>query len=510
MKTSRILTLLAVLLLAFCLAAPAASADAAVVRVSSAQELLAAIAPDTVIELEPGQYNLSQAIDGAPRRAGTWLRYESCWEGAEAVVHDLDSLTLRGLGDVEIVVEPRAADVLRFEYCSNVTVENITLGHTIEPGVCTGDVLEFAACSSVTLSAVDLYGCGTYGVVASNSRDLSVENSTIRECSYGLMDLNGCSGVSFVNCDLRDCGGYNSLNVFQSGVTFDGCRFEGNSGLWGFLSQVEGNSLRFNGCSFGAWESAQVAALTSAYGELSFDENCSYAEQTRGDTVTVTNAEEFFNAIAPGATVFLQPGRYDLGAWIAETWAAQGESWNAHHPYVRLQECYDGVEAVVTGADGLNIIGLGRDRGETELVVEARYADVLGFVNCSEVALANLTLGHTDGGDCSGAVVYFENVGSAVLTNLDLYGCGMNGIDSYESGPLTMRGSTIRECSAGPVYRYGGWGEYSFEDCVFTGSDGGFTFWECPGASFLRCVFGATEYASIAYDAAMSFQDCWY
>ena len=54
MKTSRILTLLAVLLLAFCLAAPAASADAAVVRVSNAQELLAAIAPDTVIELEPG------------------------------------------------------------------------------------------------------------------------------------------------------------------------------------------------------------------------------------------------------------------------------------------------------------------------------------------------------------------------------------------------------------------------------------------------------------------------
>ena len=513
MKTSRFIALLLALLLAAGLAAPAAAAeDAGVVSVSDAQGLLAAIAPGAVIELEPGCYNLTEAIESAPSsfdKGQRWLSFVDCWEGKEVVVEGVDGLTLRGLGDVEIVVEPRAADVLRFENCSGLTLENLTLGHTTAPGVCTGDVLEFLSCSGITLSSVDLYGCGTYGVVATNSSDLRMERSVIRECSYGALWITSCVGFRFVDCEVRDCGGYNLLSVSGSALSFDGCAFEGNSGLWGFFSEMEGNSLRFYACRFGPWESAQLVPYQEWDSAVSFDELCVFSDETAGDIVEVSSAEEFFEAIHPGAVVCVRPGRYDLGAWIAETWAAQGESWNAHHPYVRLQECYEGVEAVISGADGLTILGLG-NRADTELIVEARYANVLAFELCTELALANLTLGHTEGGPCAGSVIYLDNVGDATLTNLDLYGCGSYAVYAFNSGSLNVRGCTLRDCSGGPASCYNGWGEIRFEDCIFTGSAGGFDFIESPEAWFLRCVFDAQEYASVASRWGVTLVDCWH
>ena len=309
---------------------------------------------------------------------------------------------------------------------------------------------------------------------------------------------------------MRDCAGYNVLSVSASSLDFDNCRFDGNSGLWGFLSQTEGNVLHFSACSFGPWESAQVAALTAAVGELSFEQAFSFAEQEAGAAVKVSTPEEFFEAVRPGALIYLEPGRYDLGAWIAETWASQGESWNTHHPYVRLQECYDGVEAIITGADGLGIVGLGRDRGDTELVVEARYANVLTFQWAGGIALANLTLGHTEGGLCSGSVIALNDVSDITLTNLDLYGCGSFAVSSYASGSLTARGCTMRDCTYGPVSINSCWGGSSFEDCVFTGSAGGFEIWESTAPSFLRCVFGETEYSSIAYRDGVILTNCWH
>ena len=38
---------------------------------------------------------------------------------------------------------PRYAQVLSFDRCSNIAVENLTAGHTKEPGYCVGGVLLF-------------------------------------------------------------------------------------------------------------------------------------------------------------------------------------------------------------------------------------------------------------------------------------------------------------------------------------------------------------------------------
>ena len=508
-KISRFFALLLAALLLAAFAAPAASAEEGqTVRVSDAQGLLEAIAPNTTVELEPGRYDLTEAMEALSASfESAWVRFEECWDGREAVVCGVDGLSLLGLGEVEIVAQPRMADVLRFERCTNVTLADMTLGHTTAPGACTGDVLEFAGCRGVVLRGLDLYGCGTYGVFATDSSDLRMEGSTIRECSYGILYAANCRGFRFFDCTLRACGGYWLLPVSGSDLSFDGCTFEDNSATEGFVSDTEGGALRFFACRFGPWETAQLNALRESAAGVSFDALCEFAEEGSG-AVTVASEQEFFEAIRPGAVIALQPGHYDLGAWIAETWETEGERWNERHPFVRLQECYDGVEAVFCSTDGLCILGLGRDRSETELYVEARYANVLGFEGCLNVSLANLTLGHSEGGPCAGSVVMANRVSGLTLTNVDLYGCGNYGVSCLEGGGLSMRGCTVRSCSGGPMYRYGGWGEDSFEDCVFVDSAGSFEFYESSTARFVRCVFGEAEYAGLIGRAGVTMENC--
>ena len=69
-------------------------------------------------------------------------------------------------------------------------------------------------------------------------------------------------------------------------------------------------------------------------------------------------------------------------------------------------------------------------------------------------------------------------------------------------------GSCVHADDGRALYRYGGWGENRFEDCVFVDSAGGFQFWEHPDAFFERCVFGPTEYASIAFLRGVTLTNC--
>ena len=515
MKNVRFFAILFSLCLILVLA-PSPKAAAEAVRVSSVQELVDAIVPGAEIALEPGTYDLTAWLQqgGRVENPASCLSLEECFDGVEAVIYNLDGLRLYGLSDncadTTLVVKPRYADVLRFEGCSNIRLENLTLGHTPEEGSCVGDVLEFQDCDRVVLTNLDLYGCGTYGVSSEYCSDLRVERCTIRDCSYGILYTVGCTGLRFVDCELRDCRGFNMLDVSGSSVSFDNCRFTGNLGDWSFLTEVETNSIRFYECEFGVWESMDLAPWRSNSRTVSFDERCRFAEvnDALDGPVHVSSPEELFSAIQPDAVIFLEPGMYNLTEWIERTWTEEGESWNMRHPYVRLQPCYDGVEAAIVGANGLSLFGTGENRGVTELVVTPRYADVFSFENCVNVTISGLTLGHTDSGECAGSVLAFSSCSSVTLTNLDLYGCGVYGINGFELGDLTMRGCCIHDCSNGPVYLYGGAGINSFEDCVFTDSDGGFLFYDSGLAVFRRCVFGPVEAHSLNALPDVAIEKC--
>ena len=74
------------------------------------------------------------------------------------------------------------------------------------------------------------------------------------------------------------------------------------------------------------------------------------------EVIHVSSTEEFLEAIAPGVTIFVEPGYYNMSEYLEEVSMRKDYDWDAEHPYVTLEYCYDGVEVVIKNADDLTIM----------------------------------------------------------------------------------------------------------------------------------------------------------
>lgn len=255
------------------------------IHVSTAGGLLEAIAPGAVIELAPGTYNLTEYLREASDHISDYA-VRSFTDGWQAEIDSVEGLTLRGAegGKIEVVTEPRYSDVLHFNDCTDITIENITFGHTIEQGNCQGAVLAFDDCRDIHLDGLDLYGCGTYGVAADNTSGLALKNCIIRDCSYGIIDLSSCGDAVLDGCTFRDNGGFDMLSLNNAAALFRGCTFAGNSGdsfLPSYNYPKSECSVRFENCSFGQWESLRLKEEMKDFGsDVTATEDCSWSDAT--------------------------------------------------------------------------------------------------------------------------------------------------------------------------------------------------------------------------------------
>ena len=237
-------------------------------------------------------------------------------------------------------------------------------------------------------------------------------------------------------------------------------------------------------------------------------------EEIPEETLQVNNVQELLEAIAPGATIVLSPGYYNLSEYTEEIWATEGEEWNQNHQYVKLRECFDGgVEVVVQNVDDIFIIGDLESDTVTELVVETRYGAVLNFEDCNNVSLNGLTMGHTQAGACDESVITFSNSMDISLSAMDLYGCGMYGFTAKdESGNIYIQNCTIRDCEAGPFYITEPVGKYEFRNCWLNGSFGGGYYEPSEEAEliFAECNFGQNETNYWHFNQDAVFENCYW
>ena len=267
-----------------------------VIYVSTAGQFLEAIAPDAVIELAPGTYNLTEYLREASDNISDYVS-RSFTDGYQAEIYNVTGLTIRGEkgGKIEVVAEPRYSDVLYFSNCSDIAVENITFGHTIEPGNCEGAVLAFDYCQNISLAALDLYGCGTYGVEADHTADISLKDCIIRECSYGLVDLRLCSDTVFESCIFRDNAGFDMLSLIGSFAHFKDCSFTGNEGdnfLPANYHSDDESGARFERCTFGLWESRRLNEELKDHENFVLGEDCLLEPEDSNRTENTTPSEE--------------------------------------------------------------------------------------------------------------------------------------------------------------------------------------------------------------------------
>lgn len=188
---------------------PVSTGEQTQVHVSTVDEFLKALAPDTEIILDAEFYDLSTAT-GYETKNGTYYRWEEVFDGVQLTIQNLSNLTIRAEGeDVKahtVSARPRYAHVINFENCSNIMVEGFTAGHTFEPGSCAGGVIGFNNCEDVLVNNCGLYGCGVVGIWGANTKGVQVTNSDIYECSWGGVYMMFCKDVTFNGNTIRDLG----------------------------------------------------------------------------------------------------------------------------------------------------------------------------------------------------------------------------------------------------------------------------------------------------------------
>jgi hypothetical protein len=228
------------------------------------------------------------------------------------------------------------------------------------------------------------------------------------------------------------------------------------------------------------------------------------------NAVTVSDMESFLDAIKPGAEIVIAKGDYNLSEYANALWEMdEAMEWNDQHEYVQIRDCYDGAEVAIRNVDGLSISGSGATAA-TEIVIEPRYGTVLTFEKCDDLKLSNLTMGHTEAGECSGSVVELSACQNAELRDLDLYGCGVIALEcSNGTEDVFVYDSALRDCSWGPLDVYGAVGKVELRNCYLTGSEGGgfFNADSRVQLAFYNCTFGEKETDFWAFTDAVK-EDC--
>ena len=463
------------------------------VTVSTVDELLAAIGSDKVIILKEGEYDLTEAQDYGKSTGQRYYTWSHTYDGYELQLQGVENLTIRGAdrSTTSISARSRYANVILMYNCKNVTLENITAGHTQGAGECSGNVLVINDCSQITLRDVGLYGCGVVGIRTSECADILVVNSDIYDCSdtgiaaaytdgltvencriydlgageyggSGIFYLNESNDVRIRECEIRDnvvqwilhesgsCENVEMLdNTFRNnrirhsafslrdqGMTLDGNVFQNNSiRIWYDQDSFNGDIMAVD--ASGGVVTEEALEQQNVMDEIS-------AELPEQKVVLVNTVDELLNAIASNTMIVLNGERYDL----SEATGYGVTSTDFYH----WQENHDGPGLVITGVDNLTLCSTDANVEAHVISADPRYAHVLTFSQCSNITVQGFTAGHTkEPGYCLGGVLCFRDCDAVTVDNCSLYGCGTLGVEADYSGNITVTNCEIYECSYGGI-----------------------------------------------------------
>ena len=497
--------------------APLSKADSeTVVEVKNADELVAAVRPGVTVKLLPGKFDLAAAASYGKDTGNPYCRWDISSEtGFELNIVGVEGFTLQGanMDDTVLLARDRYANVLTFTGCQDIAVSNFTAGHSPAPGYCSGGVLHFVNCINTAVEYCGLFGCGSMGVWADNCNGLTVSYSRIYECSDSAVCFDGCRNVQILGTEIDHNGwknGDGAYCVFQvsggDGFTVSGCKIHDNKAAvmlncsfvrnarfvssWVNYNRVQDVFALYDvpatvdGCSFhendiDRWYSQSYERVSLAARDLQdktlSEEDLSAmelklvqlpvietpaltepAEVAEGGEIVVTTADEFLAAVGPNRTIVLDGDRFSL-ADAAAYGSTDGK-------YYRWVQTYDGPELNICNVSNLTIRA-GEGRTDVSFTAVPRYANVIGFLSCDNIGIIGLTMGHTEGaGECSGAVLNFENCNDISLERCRLYGCGTMGINASYCRVLKLTDCEIYDCTIGGAVLYSVYGA-TFEKC---------------------------------------------
>lgn len=153
------------------------------------------------------------------------------------------------------------------------------------------------------------------------------------------------------------------------------------------------------------------------------------------DTVVVNNAEDFLNSVKSNRVIVLEEGIYNITIDRMES---------IDNKHVEIQDNPTTMNGLkIKDVQNFDLIG----KDNVEIVTDNQSDHVLIIKNCENLYISNITMGHTDRGDCEGAVIDISNCKSVKFSKLDLYGSGMIGLWCTNVQTFEIDNCIIRECT---------------------------------------------------------------
>ena len=461
-----------------------------VVNVSTVDELLSAIGSDREIVLEAGAYNLCEASTYGGESGSDYFVWQQVSDGYQLSLIGVDNLAIRGSGMHVTLIEtdPRFADVIALQSCTNVELSGFTAGHTRYRGECGGGVVNLTECNAIDLSQLGLYGCGVVGLETESCSDITVTDCDIYECSSSAANLRNTDGVTFSRCRVYNMGTepYGAYTYFEAqscrNVVIENCELSDSTVanlLCAFSSDVVLKNNLISGNRFtssvmniqGMEIPADVTLENNKFEDNTirswYEFFTSPAHDEKGKPLTedilmeqygieptepqepqleihVSTVDEFIAAIGPNKDIVLDAELYDFS-----TATGYGTSKG---DYYFWEDVFDGPGLVIQNVSNMTIRSSdGNVKGHT-LAAIPRYADVLAFRACDNITVSGITAGHTkEQGSCAGGVLEFRDCDIITVDNCGLFGCGILGVQTESCSDVTVKNCEIYECSEGGI-----------------------------------------------------------
>lgn len=233
------------------------------VTVSNITEFYKAIGSGKHIVLKAGTYNVSElilknkdlkSINILNENMITIDRDYLAIHGESVFISDMNNIFIEGEEGASVLIctEDSYAVPLEFSDCANIKLKNLTIGHEVEPGYCSGSVVKFGSCGHININQCNLYGSGTYGIEAVNTYNVKVDETDIYECTYGGIDLDECNDWEFNDSKIHDSKEYSIIDLNGCGyIYFNRCEITNNySSNYGALIDAENSyGIYFKGCT---------------------------------------------------------------------------------------------------------------------------------------------------------------------------------------------------------------------------------------------------------------------
>ena len=236
-----------------------------------------------------------------------------------------------------------------------------------------------------------------------------------------------------------------------------------------------------------------------------------------GAVIVVKHERGFLNALGNNRTIVIAKDAHLNLSRVLENedefkmpgrkWCVDAEDFSQATPLIISESESDGQQLALANFKNLTIKG----EGHSSIEVDPRYSFVIRFVNCTNCVVENLTMGHTEGGFCSGGVIGARQTSNLTVKDCDLYGCGTYGVDLWEAYNFKLVNSNIHDCTYGIIQLHS-CTLTSFEKCDFFNNReyGLIEGWGNQGVKFEDCRIFANwgDSQLFFFDSVFSLINC--